>query len=150
MFFTYFFLWIVRICQCRQNLFALSVKHVLLVCMALVFVFLSGLFFWWVKIFKILFFTILFYEKLENLSGRELLLAKSVKYVLLVCLTSVFVFLSVFFFLWWKHLKFRFLLNFGKFQCRKILLASLVKHVLRVCMTTVFAFLLCFCLGENT
>ena len=77
-------------------MFALSVKHVLLVCMALVFVFLPGLFFCWVKIFKILFFTIFFYETLENLSGRELLLAKSVKHVLLVCLTSVFVFLSGF------------------------------------------------------
>ena len=54
-------------------------------------------FFCWVKTFKILFFEIFFYETLENFSGRQFLIALSVKHVLLVSLASVFVFLSGFF-----------------------------------------------------
>ena len=51
------------------------------------------------KTIKILFFKIFLYETLENFSGRQFLLALSVKHVLLVCMASVFVFLPGFFLL---------------------------------------------------
>ena len=101
------------------------------------------------KTFKILFFEIFFYETLENFSGRQFLIALSVKHVLLVSLASVFVFLSGFF-CFVKTIKNSFFMKRYKISVPE----KLACFVSQTCTVSAYGLGFCvftkFFLGENT